>query len=607
MTSTIFSIPHLAAYTTLKPKLRPLRALRPLRIPRPIESWYRKELMAITDRVTSATEREIIPLLKAGYVESASDSAARATDAPPPGDYTNKTAVHEAVKRLETQHDVPDAAASNLAASAATQVSNSVDEKIAKEAVRSVAINIRPLLYQTTELGKLMRTNVDTNVNLIKSIPTKHFQRLEKMLNAGLSSGLRPEAMAKQIQVLTGISKRRAKFIARDQTAKMLSQFNGNRQQELGIKQYIWQTADDERVRPEHAALNGKLCSWNKPPLHGLNPGEDYNCRCIATPVFNVGGATVGAKQVAAIRPEVKPSMVTASWVNGIIGASIAKSQLSQAFEAVGKTDMSSAYSANEEGLDKLFKKGSGKYADDMDKMLSMSIADFGDETPPPTWFGSKYTNDSAPFNAYYWENGKTIGGKDFDASRTLEAIKGLNWLFDRHLTSVPMKTFRGMALPTQDVDKIKRRLEEFGIYEISNGGYGSTSRSKDVALEYASKNLSDEKPSKVLFELMIPSGYHALSLGKITTVKSDLEFLLLHSFNYHVFDIRYENNLIVLEATVKPIDKSKPVKDALSQTSVKTSQTPVKVYKKQKHLTYEEIIKLPRVSMGNGEYMVLP
>jgi SPP1 gp7 family putative phage head morphogenesis protein len=919
MTSTIFSVPHLAAYTTLKPRMRPLRALRPLRIPRPIESWYRKELMAITDRVTSATEREIIPLLKAGYVESASDSAARTTDAPPPGDYTNKTAVHEAVKRLETQHDVPDSAATKLAAGAATQVSNSVDEKIAKEAVRSVAINIRPLLYQTTELGKLMRTNIDANVNLIKSIPTKHFQRLEKMLNAGLSSGLRPEAMAKQIQALTGISKRRAKFIARDQTAKMLSQFNGNRQQELGIKQYIWQTAEDERVRPEHAALNGKLCSWSKPPLHGLNPGEDYNClpgfskiefadgvkkafrrwyrgelteivtasgktlratpnhpvltrsgwcaigslkegdevvevsdkgflafevnngdgvstiaqvfaalqkrgtmqtsrcsvhdfhgdgtegnvdvvttdsplcfgvksgcfetlkefvftksdysrfcdsalaqfdvaamlsanrvmggfgklgtlflsetrhanehrvafipsfnsgssqacaynvsgnadtcgdrefafaslisgndglniehhevrrrssdlsvgfnadasesdgeivgvtsdsfgdlfqgltfiekfsrvvktfrrefsgfvhnletergwyvadgiiihncRCIATPVFNVGGAAVETKQVAAIQPEVKPSMVTASWVNGIIGASIAKGQLSQAFKAVGKTDMSSAYSANEEGLDKLFKKGSGKYADNMDKMLSMSIVDFGDETPPPTWFGSKYTSDSVPFNTYYWDNGRIVGGKDFDASRTLEAIEGLNWLFDRHLTSVPMKTFRGISWTNQDVDKIKRRLEEFGIYEIPNGGYGSTSRSRDVAIEYARKNASDEKPSKVLFELMIPSGYHALSLDKITTVKTDKEFLLLHSFNYHVFGIRYENDLTVLEATVKPIEKSKPVKDALPQKTIKT-------YKKQKHLTYEEIIKLPRVSMGKGEFCVLP
>ncbi len=41
---------------------------------------------------------------------------------------------------------------------------------------------------------------------------------------------------------------------------------------------YIWRTAGDERVRPEHAALNGTIRNWSESP----NPTEEYNCRCYA-------------------------------------------------------------------------------------------------------------------------------------------------------------------------------------------------------------------------------------------------------------------------------------------------------------------------------------
>lgn len=47
---------------------------------------------------------------------------------------------------------------------------------------------------------------------------------------------------------------------------------------------YIWHTAHDEKVRPEHAARNGKIFDFANPPPGG-NPGDDYNCRCQAEPL----------------------------------------------------------------------------------------------------------------------------------------------------------------------------------------------------------------------------------------------------------------------------------------------------------------------------------
>ncbi len=58
---------------------------------------------------------------------------------------------------------------------------------------------------------------------------------------------------------------------------------------ELYLKQthptthYIWRTRRDGKVRPSHAANNGKIFAWDTPPPTG-HPGEDYGCRCTAEP-----------------------------------------------------------------------------------------------------------------------------------------------------------------------------------------------------------------------------------------------------------------------------------------------------------------------------------
>ncbi|WP_279611778.1 phage minor head protein, partial [Candidatus Sarmatiella mevalonica] len=48
---------------------------------------------------------------------------------------------------------------------------------------------------------------------------------------------------------------------------------------ENDMKFYIWRTKEDHKVRPTHAANNGKVFSYNKPPPTG-HPGRAINCRC---------------------------------------------------------------------------------------------------------------------------------------------------------------------------------------------------------------------------------------------------------------------------------------------------------------------------------------
>jgi Phage Mu protein F like protein len=53
--------------------------------------------------------------------------------------------------------------------------------------------------------------------------------------------------------------------------------------QEHPATHYFWRTRGDNKVRAAHAANNGRIFSWDNPPVTG-HPGEDFGCRCWAEP-----------------------------------------------------------------------------------------------------------------------------------------------------------------------------------------------------------------------------------------------------------------------------------------------------------------------------------
>lgn len=134
-------------------------------------------------------------------------------------------------------------------------------------------------------LSKRMAAFTAENVALIKSIPNQYFDQVEKTVIAGMRSGIRHEEIAKDIEERFEVSKSRAALIARDQVGKWQSELDAARQQQLGVTRFIWRTVHDERVRPEHQALDGEVFSYDDPPSEGL-PGTPINCRCYAEPVF---------------------------------------------------------------------------------------------------------------------------------------------------------------------------------------------------------------------------------------------------------------------------------------------------------------------------------
>lgn len=127
---------------------------------------------------------------------------------------------------------------------------------------------------------------VGENVSLITSIPGNVVNEVEGLVSRAFTNATPHEELARQINERFNVGESRARLIARDQIGKLYGATNAYRQQELGITSFIWRTSGDERVRDEHAALEGEEFQYPEgAPEEGI-PGEPIQCRCSAEPVF---------------------------------------------------------------------------------------------------------------------------------------------------------------------------------------------------------------------------------------------------------------------------------------------------------------------------------
>lgn len=120
----------------------------------------------------------------------------------------------------------------------------------------------------------------------IRDIPAKLQSDVAAQVLKARDEGLSTVDLGKLIAERTGIAQGRAALIARDQLGTLNGELTKRRHTAAGIARYRWQTARDERVRPAHRDVQGKVFLWEAPPDIG-HPGEPINCRCIAIPVLD--------------------------------------------------------------------------------------------------------------------------------------------------------------------------------------------------------------------------------------------------------------------------------------------------------------------------------
>jgi len=189
------------------------------------------------------------------------------------------------------------------APAAAKSVVNRIDVESAATSKRSLAkiTDVKPVKKVSPKIQSDIDLAIENNVSLIKSIPAEHLGKVREMVSRSLQSGGAAELKTNVQKLLPGTNKqtrKRAKFIATDQTKKIYAALNKSRMQEAGVKKFEWiHSGGGKTPRPYHKSkypngLNGGIYSFDDLPVidkktgeRGL-PGQLINCKCVMKPVI---------------------------------------------------------------------------------------------------------------------------------------------------------------------------------------------------------------------------------------------------------------------------------------------------------------------------------
>ena len=96
------------------------------------------------------------------------------------------------------------------------------------------------------------------NISLIRTVPERfHGAPYRRVSETFAQRPFDQQALSKVLNREFKVSGSNLRRITRDQTSKAVGQFTHARHRQLGIQEYTWRTAEDERVRATHVALNG--------------------------------------------------------------------------------------------------------------------------------------------------------------------------------------------------------------------------------------------------------------------------------------------------------------------------------------------------------------
>lgn len=172
-------------------------------------------------------------------------------------------------------------------------------KRVCKE---TLGIDLMDDYYKGDFYEAALRRWVDENVRMIKSIPVESLGKMRETIRQGFVRGMTITDIQKAIQKEFGETRKKARMLARDQISTLNAQISKLQQQDAGCTKYRWSTSKDSRVRECHKDLDGKIFSWDDPPEmwyetkkagrvytgRRCHPGEDFVCRCVAIPVFEL-------------------------------------------------------------------------------------------------------------------------------------------------------------------------------------------------------------------------------------------------------------------------------------------------------------------------------
>jgi len=155
------------------------------------------------------------------------------------------------------------------------------DAKKGMTALEAVTV---PADFSASMTRQVREHLTDTLELPIKNFTEEQTRKLRLMVEENWQKGGRFDRIQEILRNQYGVTQRKAKFLAQQETTMLASEFIQARAQDVGSTEYRWDTRRDAKVRLDHKKLEGKTFSWDDPPLadseRGIhaNPGMVWGC-----------------------------------------------------------------------------------------------------------------------------------------------------------------------------------------------------------------------------------------------------------------------------------------------------------------------------------------
>lgn len=251
-----------------------------------VQDRYVQQLQALVKQMTAQVNRDFAKLAK-----SFGDAPGTAMDADPASQariLANKlTAKFEALFGRKAKA-LAERMIQASAASSKTALHTSLKEM-------SGGLSLKTDLL-TSGLKTILTASVAENVSLIKSIPSQYMKDVSGTVFRAIQTG---EGLADIVPKLTeyeGVTLRRARNIALDQTRKTYNSINRERMKAVGVERFEWiHSGGGQHPRQDHIDMDGNIYSFDDLPVidqktgeRGI-PGQAIQCKCTMRPIVSFG------------------------------------------------------------------------------------------------------------------------------------------------------------------------------------------------------------------------------------------------------------------------------------------------------------------------------
>ncbi len=210
----------------------------------------------------------------------------------------------------------------NIINSVSQRIFSFGNEQWSKQLEKVLGMKWKAMAEWWPELQKRWAIN---NYTLIKDLSKDYTSKLNTLLIVAMQSYWGFSELGEAIDKLNiRFINNRSKLLARDQVGILNSLIWQEQFKEIGLKEYIWHTAMDERVRgnpmgkypkaiPSHYVMHGLVCTWEDSSIiskdngktwikkigimEPLHPGQAIACRCVPLPFWgNKVNSILGGK-----------------------------------------------------------------------------------------------------------------------------------------------------------------------------------------------------------------------------------------------------------------------------------------------------------------------